>query len=357
MDQEIYLAAKAKSVFEDLEAVEERVGDEPDRYISGLSSPLELPGSHDIARGAVLDTGPYSERARLIEAGRTGLGKVRRADGAPPGLTEEETIGIEAIIQLEGRPALLVQNGSFESPPLEWAILENHRAVIETMFSRVGRVEVVGHPRMEWVGTGFLVAPDVVMTNRHVAVQFSKRESGVGWVFKSGMRARIDFLEEMGSTTSLEFSCTEVIGIHSRVDLALLRVEHQGTGGAGLPAPLTIRYRSPRSFRGRKIYVIGYPAWDGRRNEPLPMSRIFADVYNVKRLQPGKIRNFLVPGKEFSHDASTLGGNSGSCVIDLDGGKVLGLHFSGRYRRSNKAVALWKLRRSKLFRDAGLNFG
>jgi V8-like Glu-specific endopeptidase len=65
----------------------------------------------------------------------------------------------------------------------------------------------------------------------------------------------------------------------------------------------------------------------------------------------------LVPGKDFSHDASTLGGNSGSCVIDLDGGKVLGLHFSGRYRRSNKAVALWKLRRSKLFRDAGLNFG
>ena len=39
------------------------------------------------------------------------------------------------------------------------------------------------------------------------------------------------------------------------------------------------------------MYVVGYPAWDGRRNEPEPMRRIFADIYNVKRLQPGEIRN------------------------------------------------------------------
>ena len=37
-----------------------------------------------------------------------------------------------------------------------------------------------------------------------------------------------------------------------------------------------------------------------------------------------------------------LGGNSGSCVIDLQTRKVIGLHFGGRYQESNFAVMLAK---------------
>ena len=38
------------------------------------------------------------------------------------------------------------------------------------------------------------------------------------------------------------------------------------------------------------------------------------------------------------HDASTLGGNSGSAVIDLETGEAVGLHFAGSYLQANYAV-------------------
>ncbi|MGH9248561.1 MAG: trypsin-like serine peptidase, partial [Acidimicrobiales bacterium] len=107
---------------------------------------------------------------------------------------------------------------------------------------------------------------------------------------------------------------------------------------------------------GRPVYVIGYPAWDGRRNEPEPMRRIFMDVYNVKRLQPGVTVESQTPQTVLRHDCSTLGGNSGSPVFDLASHTVVGLHFGGRYGVGNYAVPLWRMVDDPLVASAGLNF-
>ncbi|WP_315816255.1 hypothetical protein [Paraflavitalea speifideaquila] len=56
----------------------------------------------------------------------------------------------------------------------------------------------------------------------------------------------------------------------------------------------------------------------------------------VKRLAPGKITN-VTPTRIF-HNCSTLGGCSGSAVIDLNTGNAVGLHFAGRFLQSNYAV-------------------
>ena len=304
-----------------------------------------------------LPTVPPEGITPLLQAGRSGLTKIRQAGDSPPELTETEIVGLEAIILLEGRPSILIENGHFATPPYEWSILESYRQSIERVIPSVGRIEVQGHPRMEWMGTGFLVAPDVIMTNRHVAVLFSEKRSGEGWQFKSGMTPRIDFREEYRTSTSAEYNCVEVIGVHTQVDMALLRVELASSNGGGLPEPLTIHYRTPRGLRDRNIYVVGYPAWDGRRNDPDAMRDIFNGIYNVKRLQPGTIRNHFVFGRTLKHNSSTLGGNSGSCVVDLETNKVLGLHFGGLYQRYNSAVALWRMRRSTFLLRAGVNFG
>jgi hypothetical protein len=195
------------------------------------------------------------------------------------------------------------------------------------------------------------------MTNRHVAVEFAEKKRGQGWMFLSGVQPRIDFCEEYGTEGAAEFECVEVVGVHPHLDMALLRVEPRDAPGIELPSPLTLHYRTPRGLHDRKVYVVGYPAWDGRRNDPEAMRQIFAGIYDVKRLQPGTIRNRLVLGRTFEHDASTLGGNSGSCVVDLESGKVLGLHFAGLYREHNTAIALWRLRRSTFLSRAGVNFG
>ena len=167
---------------------------------------------------------------------------------------------------------------------------------------------------------------------------------------------RVDFLRELGNTAALEFEITEAIGIHERHDLALLRVEAASSAGHELPDPLVVAAKEPPDLYERDVFVVGYPAWDSRRNEPEPIRRIFSDVYNVKRLQPGKAVAYSTEYSAVQHDCSTLGGNSGSPVVDLETNEVIGLHFGGRYGVGNYAVPLWALAEDPLLRLGDLNF-
>ena len=62
---------------------------------------------------------------------------------------------------------------------------------------------------------------------------------------------------------------------------------------------------------------------------------MFRGLYNVKRLQPGlimergSIGSFGKTVSALCHDASTLGGNSGSVVWDPRRRLVVALHFAG----------------------------
>jgi Trypsin-like peptidase domain len=293
------------------------------------------------------------ERERVVSDGIDGLAKL--AEGREDDLDDDERFGLEAIVVLEGRPAILIQDGDFLSPPDEWARLSRGRERIREVIARSGRVEVNGHLNLDWVGTASLVAPTALMTNRHVAQEFCSRE-GDRWTFQQGVTSRIDFLEELGSTTSLEFEITEAIGIHEHHDLALLRVESASSDGRALPDPLPVAASEPEDLIERDVYVVGYPAWDGRRNEPEPLRRIFMDIYNVKRLQPGKTVAMSAEHSAVQHDCSTLGGNSGSPVVDLETHQVIGLHFGGRYQVGNYAVPLWTLTDDPLLKKGDLNF-
>lgn len=300
------------------------------------------------------------ERTSVLRAGTRGLEKI--AAGNPDDVDPYEELGVEAIVLLEGRPAITVRGGDFEAQTGPWSVLEAQRDGIRSSIERVGRVEVAGHPDLDWVGTAFLVAPTVVMTNRHVAAEFASRD-GAAWQFRPGMAARWDLLEELGGTLGgtepLEFEVTGVLGVHEDddVDLALLAVEPLGTRGRGLPAPVTLSTTEPADLVGRQVYVVGYPARDGRRNEPAEMRRIFADVYDVKRLQPGEATGLRPDGRVLGHDCSTLGGNSGSPVFDLDEHSVIGLHFGGRYGVGNSAVPVWRLMGDPLLARAGISDG
>jgi hypothetical protein len=82
------------------------------------------------------------------------------------------------------------------------------------------------------------------------------------------------------------------------------------------------------------------------------MAKVFGMKFGVKKLAPGQVNE--LPGAlagdinncVFSHDASTLGGNSGSCIVDFmrDGTRVIGLHFAGMSRKRNYAHSLAALR-------------
>lgn len=301
----------------------------------------------------LVESALQAQREATIEAGKRGLEKVLdQGDEAP--LSPEEEFGLEAIVLLVGRPALLIQDGRFGEAPEDWSILEEHRDAIQKTIRSIGRVEVEGHHNLEWIGTGFLVAKDVLMTNRHVAVEFTSPRGDGRWGITPRMRARVDFREEHRGMRSSEFRIKGLIGIHGKYDMALFRMEPD----KNLPEPLPLSGGpgAVEELPGRNVYVVGYPAWDGRRNDPEPMQRLFANIYNVKRLQPGNFMRYLTGQSLFTHDCTTLGGNSGSPVTDLDSHRIIGLHFGGRYQHSNNAVALWELRNDPLIQHAGLQF-
>jgi hypothetical protein len=337
---------------------------------AGLESGLEsfTPGTEEVSpaaaaglpRNALVEGALQAQREATLEAGRRGIERILD-HGDDADLTVEEQSGVEAIILVVGRPALLIQNGEFFPPPADWRVLEEHRDRIQRTFHSVGRIEVTGHPELEWIGTGFLVAPDVLMTNRHVAVEFTAPRGNGRWGIAPGMTARVDFKEELGSTESAQYAITGLIGIHGRFDMSLFRIARTGgaDGAAAAPDPLPLAadLGPSAALPGREVYVVGYPAWDGRRNDPEPMQRLFSNIYNVKRLQPGRLMSHFAGSSLFTHDCSTLGGNSGSCVLDLETHRVIGLHFGGRFQQENQAVALWQLQQDPLIQFAKLSFG
>jgi hypothetical protein len=296
-----------------------------------------------------------SERERWFVAGTRAITKIKD-EGEDADLDPEELVGLEAIVLIEGRPAIFIQNGHFFPPPSGWQVLEEVRESIEETCRSIGRVEVTGHPSYEWVGTGFLVAPSVVMTNAHVAEVFCRMERRRRWRFRPDMAAQIDYVEELGALESAEFELRSVIGVHETFDLALFRVRRTSPSGVKPPEPLTIASRPPATLEGTTVYTVGYPAWDGYRNDPQVMMRIFSNVFGVKRLQPGEVTQSFDEQGVLVHDCSTLGGNSGSCVIDLESNQVIGLHYGGKYRRGNVAVALWRLTDDPLLKKAKVNF-
>jgi hypothetical protein len=197
------------------------------------------------------------------------------------------------------------------------------------------------------------------MTNRHVAQIFA---SGIGirdLVFRSGYEAGIDFIRERDSTAAHFLAVKEVTMIHPYWDMALLRVE--GLTSSKLPSPLTLSLKDPVELYDRDVAVIGYPAFDPR-NDAAIQNTVFNGVYYIKRLQPGKIRerrsveSFRKMVSAVTHDSSTLGGNSGSAVVDAETGEILGLHFAGVYLDANFAVPTFELARDSRVVDAGVRF-
>ena len=196
------------------------------------------------------------------------------------------------------------------------------------------------------------------MTNRHVAETFAEGLGTQNLKFIHGLEAGIDFLKERARPDTAYLRVVRVVMIHPHWDMALLEV-------AGLPdirQQLRLSTRDPGGMAGKEVAVIGYPTFDIRNPADI-QNDVFAGVYGIKRLQPGKMREIAPVDTYYNrtvnaalHDSSTLGGNSGSCVIDIETGEVLGLHFGGRYSIANYCVPAGALATDGRVIDTGVTF-
>jgi V8-like Glu-specific endopeptidase len=252
-----------------------------------------------------------------------------------------EDLGLDEAVVASRRPALLVQDGDFGEPPVEWEQLNAKRELLRGIFPSVGRVEIAETNRS--CGTAFLVGEGILMTNKHVLTKFAQEDGGE-WRFQRNTTVRIDYREEHENPTPSEMLVESIIGVHSSYDLALLRVQATDT-----PKPLLLRSIELSPVGNRDVVVIGYPDHDGTVTDA-QVTDIFQGILGVKRLQPGKTRTLRGTPVVLSHDCSTLDGNSGSCVIDLETGQVIALHFGGT-DLANLAVPLWKVAREPMMKN------
>lgn len=267
----------------------------------------------------------------------------------------DNLVRLESIVRLDGsRPSFMVRNGAVDfttSPPGIWRDqLHGEQDTLVQTLQCVGRINRPANLRHGFEGTGFLVGPNLLMTNRHVLDSIADLKPTGNWLFKPDVHVdfghewqtnrpprRRAFRRVVFAAQPLDTSVN-----HADTDLALLELEPVAEVSPRLPLDCTTDWAKPGTY----IHTIGYPANPGEPEAGSGVTltlleELFTSTYGCKRFAPGMLlgpheRPATVGFTErnLAHDASTLGGNSGSVLIP--GGRLTltaGLHYAGRAKQ------------------------
>ncbi len=286
----------------------------------------------------------------------------------------DSVIHTEAFVSIVGdRPAVYVRDGFIDlaDPRLEkgdWAgKLRDREATLRNLIASTGRI-LRGHDRSQnsVFGTAWMISPTQVATAKHVL-------EDMGMFFDGEWHLSTDFFVDFGVEVDGQPDPAKVIKIDrvawaspdliagnvhpSLLDAAVF--ELAPAAGQNLPDPLVMADASHTDavLNDGAFVNVGYPArpsgsWvsDGEDGNDKTISRalieaLVGDQFGVKRLSPGRIKfspgHFPgdARGHIFTHEATTLGGSSGSPIsaMGIDDGAITGLHFAGEFRTRNFA--------------------
>jgi V8-like Glu-specific endopeptidase len=316
----------------------------PQRRADETEMPDAAPG------GDPIDFRYYAVRKYKALSEEEALDEARRN---PP---VNEAGGPQSLIvqNLLTNPGLYTDEGWIaedENVPPDWHQLVNdRRKVISAAMRAVGRIQVYHSDHVDatadcfLAGTGFLVTPNILMTNRHVAEFFCKHDDNE-FPFKVDGRTntalvKVNFAGTRDDVPVLR-KVTDVLYVGPRyedegADVALLQIEPTWLDAHWRP-PLPLQNSKPNvDFPERRLYVCGYP-----RVGALD----FVKTLRVKRLSLGR----LITESEWQsrnrlyHNCLTLNGSSGSPVIDFETGTVWGLHFHSNGTTANFAEPMWDI--------------
>jgi hypothetical protein len=333
-------------------AVEQQIREAAVERAVGFGSPADT--ISDATQDTILEApggaSPLDVRAAAAEVVAGAERALDRIAGgeSPSRLSDHEVLSLEAIVLVVGRPAMRLPGGRVEMPLSGLRENEHWRVFVATARSKINRAAASvarvaldnPEPGVPFAGTAWRIGADLLVTNRHVAKHLAENsgDSPGSWRLAPTRTAFVDFAVTDAPASPQRFAVAELVfcAVEESVDFAVLRLD---LGGGALPPPLALDLTEdalgrnlapaggrPGAFQGTEVYVVGHP----HRHLPSQASQaVFGQADGRKRCSPGKVTAVSGDKPTFSHDSSTLGGNSGSCVLAVETHAVVGLHYAG----------------------------
>jgi endonuclease G len=353
-----------------------RLGTEPTHSVPGSVRGLESPSSApviDLSECGIRDTiGKLRDRLetfasryysdvrskshsdciqRICRSVESGLTLLQRRDEVGLLNNAEAVAGLEGIIATDGsRPMYLIKDNQVDfrsdnqlldrsgatkiSGNSLWA-QSLQRMDQEGLYRVMGSVGTIRHlNREDAYGTGFLVAPDLLMTNGHVwnkigednGQDYSRIIVDFQHEFQGGGQISIRRLRSLAYLGSRQRDVMNPNKTHYNPDVALFVLEPEAA--AGHPEFFRIHSgrwnESPGSFVF--VSVIGHPTIEANN----PFAEFMKPTSGFKRLSPGTSRLAKDPTYAY-HDASTTGGSSGSVLVSPSASSpmtAVGIHYA-----------------------------
>jgi Trypsin-like peptidase domain len=252
-------------------------------------------------------------------------------------LNKDTFMHIQVAIQPNLKPIPIV-NGQFRivvpQPPVDAAppLTPVQQAIILKRARSIGRIEVYLGGEYELKGTAFMVAPETVATNCHVARTLLS--SIRPFTLMSAGDILIDFGDTPSHLASSEFRIMSLAPCPGTgLDVAFMRISEKAVDGLSVPPDYLSFIRSmPAAIKDQKtvdIGEIGFPdlksVQGGTPTQDL--FKLYDKTKYSKFYTPGAVTSTeSVNGVDFVyHVTSTWPGESGSPMFDLNTLEVLGV--------------------------------
>lgn len=172
------------------------------------------------------------------------------------------------------------------------------------------RLRFIGDNGRRYVCTGFLISPDLFVTNWHCPKSAAEWDSSL---------IDFDYNSDLATPETLRFS--ERIGTDRNLDVAIYRLERKLDGRQPL------KLMAAELDEDLSLFIIQHPG-----GEPKQISRMDC------RVKGADLAGVSSRKTDFGHLCDTLGGSSGSAVMSADSKQIVGLHHLGFVNRSRRPV-------------------